>query len=395
MNLIGLALLAALATGAVCLLRWARCPGWSLLGGVLAGAVLGPTIMGRVLPVQYEHLFVGGAAERQALRSVCRDQDAAMLAAEAAGATPHDIRVLQERQARQREAPEAALAQSRQTHLIAPRTAAVVIVVLVLLGSAVSTVRAPTVKAGIAAPLSIGAWAAALPATIVYFALTGLASVPSMPALLAASSVAIGPWALTRFDRDAADRAEVGGAAMLQTAGRASSIVAIAAAAWSLQFHSTGAGLLWAAPLLALPASWLLPAIDHRLIKGLVEFGLLPLLAAMVTVRIGLIDQFALWPVILFLLVSGDGRWLGAFVGAMLPGGRKPLRTMRLVLGSMAAGPTQLAITAIAVYTLAVPDQLPLAMLAGAIVIEVSAPARRGASSRLAETEDQIDQMSQ
>ena len=120
---------------------------------------------------------------------------------------------------------------------------------------------------------------------------------------------------------------------------------------------------------------------------------LLPLLAAMVTVRIALIDQFALWPVILFLLVSGDGRWLGAFIGAMLPGGRKPLRTMRLVLGSMAAGPTQLAVTAIAVYTLSVPDQLPLAMLAGAIVIEISAPARRGASSRLAQTEDQIDQI--
>ena len=31
------------------LLRWARCPGWAVMGGVVAGIILGPTVFGRVL----------------------------------------------------------------------------------------------------------------------------------------------------------------------------------------------------------------------------------------------------------------------------------------------------------------------------------------------------------
>ena len=77
----------------------------------------------------------------------------------------------------------------------------------------------------------------------------------------------------------------------------------------------------------------------------------------------------------------------------MILGGRKNLRTMRLVLGSMACGPTQLAIAAIAVHTSTVDQNIPLALLLGAVIIEVTTPARRAMSRRLAQTEAELEEM--
>ncbi|MHC5024605.1 MAG: hypothetical protein ACYTGG_11985 [Planctomycetota bacterium] len=62
--LLGLPLLAAL------LLRWARCPGWSILGGAMAGILLGPTVLGRVAPIEFEKFFVGAVEERGGKRRI-------------------------------------------------------------------------------------------------------------------------------------------------------------------------------------------------------------------------------------------------------------------------------------------------------------------------------------
>jgi hypothetical protein len=119
-----------------------------------------------------------------------------------------------------------------------------------------------------------------------------------------------------------------------------------------------------------------------------------PAAAAGVAVKVDLLSDFAFWPVLVITLLSGDGRWLGAFVGARILGGRRGLRTMRLVLGSMAAGPTQLAVTAVAVHTWLLAPHFGLALLLGAVLLELMAPARHGMANRLIKTEEEIDEFS-
>jgi hypothetical protein len=116
----------------------------------------------------------------------------------------------------------------------------------------------------------------------------------------------------------------------------------------------------------------------------------MPAMAACIGVKIDLFEHIALWPLIVILLLSDDGRWVGAFIGAMLPGGRKALRTMRLVMGSMAAGPTQLGVAALGAHLELLPPPLWLPLALGALLIEMTAPARRSMAKRLVETEDQL-----
>ncbi len=63
---------------------------------------------------------------------------------------------------------------------------------------------------------------------------------------------------------------------------------------------------------------------------------------------------------------------------------------MRLVLGSMAAGPTQLAFATVAAHTLSVRADFILALVLGAVLIEVTAPTRRSMARKLAQLEDQV-----
>jgi hypothetical protein len=114
-------------------------------------------------------------------------------------------------------------------------------------------------------------------------------------------------------------------------------------------------------------------------------------LATLVAIKIDFFTNVAIWPLIVLALLADDGRWLGAFLGAMLPGGRPALRSMRLVMPAMAAGPTQTALAALALWGGLIADRFALPLLAGAILIEVTAPARRSMASRLIETEEQVD----
>ncbi|HVZ93451.1 MAG TPA: hypothetical protein VG797_02975 [Phycisphaerales bacterium] len=74
------------------LLRWARVPGEkhgaAIVGGVVAGLLLGPGIFGRVYPARYEALYVGGVAERNELDDLRARQAADLTALRAAGVTP-------------------------------------------------------------------------------------------------------------------------------------------------------------------------------------------------------------------------------------------------------------------------------------------------------------------
>jgi hypothetical protein len=171
-------------------------------------------------------------------------------------------------------------------------------------------------------------------------------------------------------------------------------------------------GWMWLAALAALPIGWLVGALlpparraeegrgDRRigidlsyLSRVVRDVFIVPALAASVALRIEWFHHFAIWPVLLLVILSGDARWLGALLGAMTLGGRRWLRTMRLVLGSMACGPTQLAITSIAIHGWILPERFVAALLLGAITVELTAPARRGLARRLAEAEVELDRL--
>ncbi len=147
----------------------------------------------------------------------------------------------------------------------------------------------------------------------------------------------------------------------------------------------------YTAPLGALVAGWFLPLQPGPLLLPLIDRALVPALAATVTVKIDLFIDFAFWPLLTLLLVSGDARWLGATVGAIVAGGRTWLRTMRLVMGSMACGPTQLAVAAVGVHVGALPPSIALALAVGAVMIEVTSPLRRSMALQLSEAEDEIE----
>ncbi|MBT8484656.1 MAG: hypothetical protein HKO59_10040, partial [Phycisphaerales bacterium] len=188
------------------------------------------------------------------------------------------------------------------------------------------------------------------------------------------------PWVLSHDDWTEADDAEFAGGRTLEHAGRVASLVALAAAAFALARSLGVAGLLWGAPLLALIAGWWIPPVEgdaRRWARGALSYGVVPILTACVALRVDLITHFTLAPVVLLVILSGDGRWLGAFAGATLPGGRGAVPGLRLVIGSMACAPTQLAVTLVGAHTGLLPEPVTLALLLGAIMLAVTTPARR------------------
>ena len=182
--------------------------------------------------------------------------------------------------------------------------------------------------------------------------------------------------------------------AMMQGAGRIATVMAIIAIAWSLYSKYSAQGLLMAAPLLAIIIPWLNPQLSH-IFKNVAGHLFVPILGACVGMKIDIYTDFSFWPIIALLIIGGDVRWLGAYFGAMVLGGRGSLRTMRLVLGSMACGPTQLAVTAIAIQTWSIAGKYAFALLLSAILIEITVNARRSMAKRLIETEEEIANISE
>ncbi len=52
LNLVAIGLLVAFAWFCGAMLKSARMPGWAVMGGILAGLLLGPGVFGRIIPVQ-------------------------------------------------------------------------------------------------------------------------------------------------------------------------------------------------------------------------------------------------------------------------------------------------------------------------------------------------------
>ncbi len=386
--LIGLMLLVPAGTAA--LLRWARCPGWPVVGGVIGGLVLGPTILGRTAPQLYEDLFVGGVEKRRqldVLRLYSLEHPRVEAPGDEAGSTARTDPIAQASDAWET---------AKWNHQRPLRGLAVAVVAATLLGAGLMRARGGQAPQPMVSPLTIGVWSAAFPGGLAFFAAGWLWSEHLAEAALVAAAVAIGPWVLTPFDREAADQAEIGGARMMEHAGRLATAIGVTLTVGALWVLKGSAALVWGGwggAVVAAPLSWVMRPLASRWAAPLLEHVLLPALAAAVAVKIDLFSDFALWPIMILVLLSGDGRWLGAFLGAMVLGGRGSLRTMRLVMGAMAAGPHQLAVTAIAVHTWSIPGSLGLGLLLGAVFIETTAGFRRSMARRLAQTEEEVEAM--
>ena len=401
---VAIILLVAVPVVAAALLRWARCPGWAVLGGAVAGIVLGPSIFGRALPAQFVTLYVGGVEQQAELEHFVRRQQADAIAAEHAGAGPERLAELADVQKQARDDLDTAWNEAKWADQRPLRAFTVAVVVLTLLGAGSLSGRNDGQPRSLVASMSVGAWSAGLPGGLAFAAMYWPWHRPLSEAVLVGAAVAIGPWVLTSIDREAADQAELGGAHMLQTAGLMATVLAVAAVACGLWLPKGIPGLLLATPLLAAPlAHHFFPQKGSGVVFGgframggaWLEPVLVPVLAGCVAIKIDLFAHFAVWPIVVLLLLSGDGRWLGAYLGAMVLGGRRSLRTMRLVLGTMACGPTQLAITALAIHTWSLPGEYAMALLLGAVLIETTVGARRSMARRLIQTEEEIEQMTQ
>ena len=377
------------SVGAAALLKWARCPGWAVVGGAVAGILLGPSIFGRVLPDQYEKLFVGGITQRAELDQLRSRQGADVLAAKEAGALGQRLVEIDSKQIAERADLESAWEKAKYNDQSVLRYFTFVIVALTLIGAGTVARENEKPKPNIVTSMSVGVWAAGLPGGFAFAAMYFLWSMPMEQSLLVAAAVAIGPWALTVIDREAADQAELGGAVMIQSAGRIATILAILAAAYAFYGKASTQGLLMAVPFAAIAIPWLIPQIS-QFIRGAANQLLVPVLCACLGMKIDIYADFSFWPIITLMIIGGDVRWLGAYFGAMVLGGRSSLRTMRLVLGSMACGPTQLAVTAIAIHTWSIPGKYAFALLLSSILIEITVGARRTMAKRLIETEEEI-----
>ncbi len=394
MSILGLLLLviAAVAWGA--LLRLARCPGWRMVSGVVCGLMLGPGIFGRAFPALHESLLVGGVRERESLQAIERER-AAHAAAGAQTGLAVDPQALADLDAEHERAREA-LRKIRDEHDRPRRVLLGVLTAIMLLGAAAQTPRSGPPGQAVAGSLSVGVWSAALPGGIAFLVLRQYWNADPTGAAIAAAAVGFGPWALSEIEREAAELAELGGARTVESAGQVATAIALCLAIGALWYSQGTAGLVLGLPLLAAPASWLpWPRLRGgpaaRPARMVTDAIVIPAAAALTAVAIDPVAQFALWPVVLFLLLSGDGRWLGAVIGAWILGGRRALRTMRLVLGSMAAGPTQLAVVAVGLGAAALDPRYALALLLGAAMLEATAPLRRHLAARLAATEQQVE----
>ncbi len=379
-------ILVVASVGVAALLRWVRSPGWAVVGGAVAGIILGPSIFGRVLPDQYEKYFVGGITQRTELEQLISRQGADVLAAKEAGALGERLVEIDSEQLAERADLESAWEEAKWIDQSALRYFTFVVVALTLLGAGTVARKSQEQKPNIVTSMSVGVWAAGLPGGTAFAAMYFLWDMPMEQSLLVGAAVAIGPWSLTAIDRDAADQAELGGATMMQSAGRIATILAVLAVACALYINSSAQGLLVAVPLLIAIIPWLSPQLS-QFVKGAANHLFVPVLGACVGMKIDIYADFSFWPFIALLIIGGDVRWMGAYFGAMSLGGRSSLRTMRLVLASMACGPTQLAVTAIAIHTWSMPGKYAFALLLSAVLIEITVSARRSMAKRLIETE--------
>ncbi|MEM7229859.1 MAG: hypothetical protein AAF432_13695 [Planctomycetota bacterium] len=374
------------------IVRMTRIAGGYAIGGMLAGLIIGPSIIGTAFPDWYADTFDGAIAYRDSINKLDARHRADRRALIAATADLAQLVELEDQQRAERAPYVQAVENATWNHHRPHRMMMALFVTLTLLCAGCVRLRDPDANVDSAASIAIGLWSSLGPASLAFLMLRGVTDLGLFPAVMSSAAIAIGPWAMTAIDRKAANDAEIGGAQTMQRAGSVASVLALVAIGFALSM-SEAREPWWALVLLAHPISWFIPAIINeerreRFLR-LVQIVLLPPLTALAMTTVELQSQFAFLTWLVLVVLSGDGRWIGAVFGAVTLGSRGALRTMRLTLGAMSCGPTQLAVTAVGVHLGLIPGTAAVALVLGAVMLEVLAPTRRNIARELEEIEEE------
>lgn len=399
MLFLGSLILVALAAMATSLLfRRLGLPGSRVVGGLVVGIVFGPTVLGRIAPEPWAEIMMGGTELRTALQETERAHAAWQFAA---GAVPLSIEEMEfeaERQWLEVLPMKQALRESEERHA----RPWVILTVMIAVGAAAcgGLARRPrrpmaspkddhqSVGTGVADAAAVGAWAAAVPILGAILTFTMLGNDAFDPtSLVAAAAVGIGAWTLDPIDRRLAGGPNA--RIELLRAGNVATMLAaglILAAAWRAQ---TGWGLVGVALLpLVVPGKATTRRWPVRRIRDVV---LLPSLAALAVVRSELFLETSWLLTILLIVIAGDGRWLGWFLGLLFSGfapdpksesrdgsprGVVPGALRRSLAAIDTAGP-QLAVAGGAVALGLISPGIALSLVLAAAMLDVTAPFRR------------------
>jgi len=357
------------------LLRVCKIRGSSIIGGVFAGILLGPAVFGSLAPTYWEGVFQGGTFEHQLVDKLEQQQKDDINSAKKIGAS--EVIMMQLRATQQYELDQKIAtwktAQWKDQRTL--RNYVLLLVLIVLLsGSMRRTVDA---KSNTATSLTVGVWAALIPGGIIavtshYWWETNIAQSIAIGACLGA-----GPWTFTRWEQEAANDSEVGGAALMIRCGWVAWIIASIAAFYSAWTVQGSMSLVWLLPLLFLPICWAMPKRNVLWLRWFTDYAAIPSIAATAMVLIHPLESLSFWPIVLVVLISSDGRWLGGMIGLLILGGRTSVNAMRISMPLVDAGASQLCMAAMLFGVGVMSQELTLAAIFGAIFIELTAPTRR------------------
>jgi len=378
--LLGLAVLLASAVGLGWLLDRGGCPGGRLVGGALAGVLLGPGVLGRIAPERHEALFLGGSAWAAEL------ERRAVIAERVGVRDPVEVEL------------RSAWEQASAAHRRPLRFAAAAALALLAAGQGAAARRAAHPRLGDAphgtSILTLGTWTALLPAGLAWIVGTRFTDGGAIEALALGGAVAAGAWRPGAGDLREADRAERGGGRLVVAAAAVATGLALlgpgAAAVLAAREASAGAAqpialaaILAAAVGLAIAGSGLVAGRGARggtsagrLVAAGTGAVAVPLAGGLAGVHVDPLADAAFWPVVLLLVISGDGRWVGGWIGLLSLGGRRLPTAIRLSGGCLAAGPVQVAMVALAAGEDLLPDRLAFAALLGGLAVELLSPLR-------------------
>lgn len=386
-GLIAIALLLVVPACCAWLLRSLDVTGWAILGGVVAGILLGPTLLGRIVPNQYEAIFIGGVEHREELHRLYRRQGADLIAAQHAGTDSAGLRELEQRHLLERTTVESYLNAARWDHQLPQRALAISLICVTLIGARTLSFakHEPRTSNSTEEALIIGLWSATAPSALALMVSVWWWQLPIGEAAFIAAAVMIGPWALARIDWIAAERVERGAASTVIRAGYVASMLALIVAGWGLWMLHGWTGLLWLLPLLLLFAGLFeqetpvrpVRQTQSRFLQTCLQMIILPSLSASVMVKIELHHDFQFWPLLILLILSGDGRWIGSVIGTLSVTRNTAMQAMKRSLGATACGPTQLAMVAIAAHGWLLDRAFILALMAGVIYVQALEPVRR------------------
>lgn len=379
--LVGLGLIIVVAGVFLLIFHAIRAPGYGILAGVLAGTLLGPSILGRAMPNRYDQWIGGGAAERAALLS--RERADATMIAQRGGSLDDRETLAADLAADRRPLERAWNDASMQDQLVHRVAAAIGVIIVAGVG-----LRMRRVRGGVIEAASMAAGLAAVVAGVMVSALVLWWEIGFGLALIATAGMLVGPLRMTPGDAAIADDAEHGGAARLDTTAMLATVfglVTLSVGLWHV--GQRGAALAWLTPLVLL----LLPrSRGERHLLG--EAGV-ALITALAMVRVDLFTD--VWPllIVLAMLVAGDGRWIGAVIGLLALGGRRSLRAMRVTLPIADCGSAQVAAGGLLGVLGIIPGHLTFALIVAAWWLELMRPLRGRIAASLIETERELEQM--